>query len=599
MIEIKNITKIYGKTTIIKNANYKFPDTGLICLLGESGCGKTTLINLIAGLDKEYSGEIIVGGMPLDKMSDDDLCNYRRDNVGFVFQNYNLLYGYTSLENILYPCSLNDNNKKDSTNYAKKLLSNFGMCEKENEKIQNLSGGQKQRVAIARALIQHPDIILADEPTGALDRKTSMEIMKLLKEISNEKLVIVITHDWHVCDYADEVITISGRQIVTKVESDLLKKGSKREIELQPSREINAFKIGSKNYKVSFLKYFSIALVFSIAILCFILSLSSGNIMESSVEKFKDKNTAFNNFYIKNEGNVSNIYDLVSENDKVENVYKQYKIKDISLSIDDHTESMSEKYPMPKATESMSYGIMPRNYKSEVVLTPSLAKKFSKNINELIGKILVIGYNNKTYSLTISGIYNAGYDDFIVSSDIERTFYKGHENDKYYSLSFDVEKFEDINTVNDELAKKDISCESAASEVKSIQKSFQKISKLFSVISLMILALCMFIVIMLLIKLQETRYRVVGLLATLGFNRKSIAKIIYFENLLLASNVTLITGISLYGVQIVSSIWNLNFNISIVQIVYTVVFATVAILGINFIISKKLLRTSPAVALRK
>ncbi|MEG1001763.1 MAG: ABC transporter ATP-binding protein/permease [Clostridium sp.] len=599
MIEIKNLTKIYEKTTIIKNANYTFPDTGLICLLGESGCGKTTLINLIAGLDKDYSGDIIVGGIPLDKMSDDDLCNYRRDNIGFVFQNYNLLYGYTSLENILYPCSLNDNNNEDSTNYAKKLLSDFGICEKENEKIQNLSGGQKQRVAIARALIQHPDIILADEPTGALDRKTSMEIMKLLKEISNEKLVIVITHDWHVCDYADEVITISDRQIVTKVESDLLKKGSKMEIELQPSRKINTFKIGAKNYKVSFLKYFSIALVFSIAILCFILSLSSANIMESSVEKFKDKNTAFNNFYIKNDENVTNIYDLVSENDKVGNVYKQYKIKDISLSIDDHTENMSEKYPMPKATESISYGIMPRNNKSEVVLTPSLAKKFSKNINELIGKTLTIKYNNKTYSLTISGIYNAGYDDFIVSSDIERTFYKGNENDKYYSISFDVEKFEDINIVNDELAKKDISCESAASEVKSIQKSFQKISKLFTVISLMILILCIFIVTMLFIKLQAARYRVVGLLATLGFNRKSIAKIIYFENLLLASTVTLITGISLYGVQIVTSIWNLNFNISIVQIVYTVVFATVAILGINFIISKKLLRTSPSVALRK
>lgn len=536
MIEIKRINKKYGDTIIFENASYVLPNTGLICLVGESGSGKTTLMRIIAGLDKDYSGEIIVNGKSLKELDGDDLCNYRKDYVGFVFQEYNLLKNYTVLENILYPCVLNENADEETRNYAKKILKDFSIAEKENVKVENLSGGQKQRVAIARALINKPDIILADEPTGALDRKTSNEIMQILKDISKEKLVFIITHDKHICKYADEVISIDNKKINIDETNSKLNKKKNKELELKPYAKINYSKLAIKNYKVSFLKYFVIALTFAISIMCFILSLSSRRIVQKEIDKFKDKNTAFNSFYIKNEGNIDEVYDFALSDDRIENVYKQYKIKDINLTFLDVTEKVEEKYPMSKATETMSYGVMPRKYKNEIALTPSLAKKFSSNISELIGKRMDLKYNDKIYSLTISGIYNAFYDDFFVSSDIEQDFYKQVDSENYYSINFDVKKFEDIVPISDELLEKEINVKTAKKEVESIQTTFEKISKLFVIISLMILMISIFIVVILLKKLKQTRLKMIKLLLVLGFNKKTISKLIVYENILLVIN---------------------------------------------------------------
>ena len=552
MIEIKNLTKKYKDIIILENANYDLPSRGLVCLLGESGCGKTTFIRMLAGLDKDYSGEIKVNGTSLKNLNNDDLCNYRKDYIGFVFQNYNLLKGYTSLENILYPCVLNDNEKKSNTLYAKKLLSDFGMSEKENKKIENLSGGQKQRVAIARALIENPEIILADEPTGALDRKTSTEIMQILKEISKTKLVIIITHDHHICEYADEVIAIEDKKIEIKKSANLSKKGIANKLEMKPSAKINFWKLAIKNYRVSFLKYFLIAFIFAVGILSFILSLSSSKIIEKEIQSFKEKNTAFNNVYIKNDNKIDEIYDILEKDERIENSYRQYKIENVSLSLNDVTETMREKYPMPKATEDMSYGSMPRNQKNEIALTPSLAKKFATNISQLIGKKLTLKYNEKTYELIISGIYNAGYDDFFISSDIEQEFYQGMENKEYYSISFDVKKFEEIEQIYEKLLEKNIQSNTAVDEVKTIQKTFDKIIKLFTTISWMILVICIFIIIILLIKLQQTRHKMIELLSAFGFKKKAISKMVLYENVLLAINIAIITSVFIVIWQILS-----------------------------------------------
>ena len=162
MIELKNVTKIYGHTTVIQNAEYSFPNKGLVCLLGESGCGKTTLMNLIAGLDSEYTGKILVDNVELNTLSENELCNYRKDYTGFIFQDYHLLNGYSVIENIVYPCVLKSENPQKDIQQAKELIQKIGLSDKEDEKVQNLSGGQKQRVAIARALIKNPKVILAD-----------------------------------------------------------------------------------------------------------------------------------------------------------------------------------------------------------------------------------------------------------------------------------------------------------------------------------------------------------------------------------------------------------------------------------------------------
>lgn len=598
MIELKNVTKIYGNTTVIQNANYSFPNNGLVCLLGESGCGKTTLMNLIAGLDTEYTGKIIVDNVELNTLSENDLCNYRKDYTGFVFQDYHLLNGYSVIENIVYPCVLKSDDSQRDIQKAKELLHNIGLSDKIDEKVQNLSGGQKQRVAIARALIKNPKVILADEPTGALDRKTSTEIMELLKEISQEKLVIVITHDRHICDYADEIITIEDKKVCVQKDLGETDRVSKEKMTLCPPRKINHFALACKNFKTAWIKYLLVSFIFSFGILCMLFSLSSGNIIEKSITDFKEKNVAFNNGYVKYDKK-NDIYKRLSADSRLENVYKQYKIENISLSINTHTEMMAEKLPMPKAKESMSYGTMPRNNKNEIALTPSLAKKFDAKINELIGKEIVLEYQSQKSTLKVSGIYNAGYDDFFVSSDIEKEFYKGLDNEPYYSVSYDVKEFEDIVAVSDELSKEKIQSENASEQVKAMQNTFTKIQTLFLIVSGMILFVAMFVVIIILIKMQATRYKMVGLLYSFGFQKNMVSKIIVNENILLTILVAVISSFLLIGMQFVTQLNHININLSIIEFIATILISGFVILIINAVINRKLINTRPNIALRK
>lgn len=186
MIAIKNLTKQYGGTPVLENAAFTFPNQGLFRILGPSGCGKTTLLNLLAGFDRDFSGEISVNGTALSGLSDRELCAYRRDNIGFVFQSYHLLPGYTALQNVLLASEAAGVSPGESRPKAQALLEKLSLAQQAGKKIETLSGGQKQRTAIARALMNDPAILLADEPTGALDRANANQIMELLKALSRD-----------------------------------------------------------------------------------------------------------------------------------------------------------------------------------------------------------------------------------------------------------------------------------------------------------------------------------------------------------------------------------------------------------------------------
>ena len=146
MIQIKNLTKRYGETTVLRNFTYSFNERGITCILGPSGCGKSTLFNLVAGFDRAYEGQIHMGECDLAKLTQQEIASYRRDKIGFVFQEYNLIQGYTVLENILLAAELNSNTLQGNEELACTLLKRLGIADKKDEKIENLSGGQKQRV---------------------------------------------------------------------------------------------------------------------------------------------------------------------------------------------------------------------------------------------------------------------------------------------------------------------------------------------------------------------------------------------------------------------------------------------------------------------
>jgi putative ABC transport system permease protein len=219
MLEIKNVTKIYktGDFTqkALDNVSIKFRNTEFVSILGPSGSGKTTLLNIIGGLDHYTNGDLIISGVSTKNYKDHDWDIYRNRKIGFVFQSYNLISHQSVLSNVELALTLSGVSKEERTKRAKKALKSVGLEQHMHKKPNQLSGGQMQRVAIARALVNDPEIVLADEPTGALDTKTSIQIMKILKEISKEKLVIMVTHNPELAkNYSTRIVSLTDGKIV-------------------------------------------------------------------------------------------------------------------------------------------------------------------------------------------------------------------------------------------------------------------------------------------------------------------------------------------------------------------------------------------------
>jgi len=219
MLELKKIVKKYltgtNSVSALKGIDIKFRESEFVSILGQSGCGKTTLLNIIGGLDNYTSGDLIINGKSTKNFKDKDWDNYRNHRVGFVFQNYNLIPHQTVLANVELALTLAGVSKNERRKRAIKALKDVGLGDQINKKPNEMSGGQMQRVAIARALVSDPDILLADEPTGALDSKTSVQIMELLKNIAKDKLVIMVTHNPELADlYSTRIIKLLDGKII-------------------------------------------------------------------------------------------------------------------------------------------------------------------------------------------------------------------------------------------------------------------------------------------------------------------------------------------------------------------------------------------------
>ena len=219
MLELKKITKKYlsgtNSVSALKGIDLKFRETEFVSILGPSGCGKTTLLNIIGGLDQYTTGDLIINGKSTKNFKDKDWDTYRNHSIGFVFQNYNLIPHQTVLANVELALTLAGINKTERRKRAIQALKDVGLEDQIHKKPNQMSGGQMQRVAIARALVGNPDILLADEPTGALDTKTSVQIMELLKEISKTKLVIMVTHNPDLAEkYSTRIIKLLDGKVI-------------------------------------------------------------------------------------------------------------------------------------------------------------------------------------------------------------------------------------------------------------------------------------------------------------------------------------------------------------------------------------------------
>ena len=220
ILQTSNLKKIYGSGDTAVHAldgvSFSVDKGEFVAIVGTSGSGKSTLLHMLGGLDRPTSGSVTVDGQKLFSLKEDDLTVFRRRKIGFVFQNYNLVPVLNVYENIVLPIQLDGNTP--NADYIKSIVETLGLGHKLNNLASNLSGGQQQRVAIARALSTKPAIILADEPTGNLDSKTSMDVLKLLKMTSDKysQTIVIITHDEQLAQMADRIVRIEDGRIISQ-----------------------------------------------------------------------------------------------------------------------------------------------------------------------------------------------------------------------------------------------------------------------------------------------------------------------------------------------------------------------------------------------
>ena len=300
MLQLKNITKNYlsGDTEVkaLKGIDLEFRESEFVSILGPSGCGKTTLLNIIGGLDRYTTGDLIINDKSTKEFKDKDWDTYRNHSIGFVFQNYNLIPHQTVLANVELALTISGVSKEERRKRAKEVLEKVGLGDQLNKKPNQMSGGQMQRVAIARALVNDPDILLADEPTGALDSQTSIQVMEILKEIANDRLIIMVTHNPDLAEkYSTRIIKLLDGKVTDDSnpyeasKRDLDKARTKKEKSGKASMKFGtAVRLSLNNLMTKKGRTFLTSFAGSIGIIGIALIMSLSHGMQSYIDKVEE-----------------------------------------------------------------------------------------------------------------------------------------------------------------------------------------------------------------------------------------------------------------------------------------------------------------------
>lgn len=546
MLELKNVCKKYDRD-VLKKINLRFGNKGFICLVGESGSGKTTLLNIIGGLEQPDSGKVIFNGNNIKNI---DSSFYSNQLVSFINQNYNLIDKYTVLENILLPIELRRIRSPCNVDNILKML---GIYSLKNKKVISLSGGEKQRVAIARCIVQNTRVILADEPTGALDSENAYSVMRILKNLSKQKLVIVVTHNIELANsFADDIIKINDGKICSKLK--VINKYSKikynRKIKLS---FIKLVKYAIKNLNNKLLRNILTILAFTIGLLSLgiVISIKTGfnkeldSLNKSSffnyplvisknnyVDDFSNKVENKNGVNVKKGSFVTNEIDdkLIS---LVNNIDKKY-VNGITYYRDIDYEFKSISYVNPSNNYFyLASGRMPEN-KNEVMILydeeDSISDKLYNYLdvanNGLINNIFKV--NDK--ELIITGIVKSNNDYFKSLSGIL------YSNDLFDNEITDIYIY--ANNLNSKNKIKDLlkdyeifdNAEEVVNLIKKMVDGISLVLILFSVISLIVSMIMIFVISY--ISVME-RNKDIGIYKSIGFRNKDIKNLFIVENLII------------------------------------------------------------------
>lgn len=442
MLELKKIKKVYIATEevqALKNVSLKFRDSEFVSILGQSGCGKTTLLNIIGGLDNYTSGDLVINGKSTKSFNDRDWDTYRNHSVGFVFQSYNLIMHQNVLANVELALTLSGVGKKERLKKAKEVLKKVGLKDQMYKKPNQLSGGQMQRVAIARALINDPDVLLADEPTGALDSKTSIQIMELLKEVAKDKLVIMVTHNPTLAEeYSTRIIKLLDGKIMDdsnpyeKIEesSKIKSKSKKTSMSFKTALTLSMNNLLTKKGRTILTAFAGSIGIIGIAL---ILSLSNG--IQKYIDKVEEETLSSYPISIQKESiDMSSMIFSLAENHKTNN-YNDDKIHSVNI-MGDMFETMSSQV---KINDLASFKDYLENHESLKKYTSAIDFDYDVQLNLYKNDLENVQRVNPTTVLDAIGMGTSGmssaYSSMMQNYDV---FYELLDNEKLLKQQYDL-----------------------------------------------------------------------------------------------------------------------------------------------------------------
>lgn len=592
LLKLENIKKEYkisksNKQIILNDINLELSSGEFVCIYGESGSGKSTLMNIIGGLDNNYDGKVKIDDVSIKEL---DLDNYRRDKIGFVFQNFNLIPYLTVFENVMLMLDMVKLKEKEKIKKTKEALRKVGLIKHSHKKPNELSGGMKQRVALARAIINEPDIILADEPTGALDKKNANKVLNILKNLSLEgKLVIVVTHSNNVKKFANKIITLDGGKIIKfdnisdnkldKKSSEFLKRGLNSSI---------CIKLGINNIFKNLKRNILIIIASSIGVIGILISLYVGSGVKKYINDEIKNNIDPLSFNITEKGK-NELYDIkyYSESE-ISKIKKIKHVKNIVKNVSYSSAYIIYKNKKYDLVSLSSYTNMnEKNIKkgnilkdNDIVFSEYLENNIDGNVIDNYVSLYLLDTSNlepKMISddLKVSGIYKNGKIDLLNNSNYAYVKYETLEkiyNDYDMKLKPTELKIEIDNKNNIEYVKKEI--KKLGYELSNMQDYTNTIFNYldiatfiissFSFISL-IVSIIMIITIFNINVLERTKE--IGIFRAIGFRKKDIKRIFKTEAMLIG----VLTGItssyfSIIISKLIKKVTISKFNVNLVNV---------------------------------
>lgn len=565
LLKLENIKKEYkisksNKQIILNDINLELSSGEFVCIYGESGSGKSTLMNIIGGLDNNYDGKVKIDDVSIKEL---DLDNYRRDKIGFVFQNFNLIPYLTVFENVMLMLDMVKLKEKEKIKKTKEALRKVGLIKHSHKKPNELSGGMKQRVALARAIINEPDIILADEPTGALDKKNANKVLNILKNLSLEgKLVIVVTHSNNVKKFANKIITLDSGKIIkfNNISDNKIDKKSSKTLKRSLNSSI-CIKLGINNIFKNLKRNILIIIASSIGVIGILISLYVGSGVKKYINDEIKNNIDPLSFNITEKGK-NELYDIkyYSESE-ISKIKKIKHVKNIVKNVSYSSAYIIYKNKKYDLVSLSSYTNMnEKNIKKgnilkddDIVFSEYLENNIDGNVIDNYVSLYLLDTSNlepKMISddLKVSGIYKNGKIDLLNNSNYAYVKYETLEkiyNDYDMKLKPTELKIEIDNKNNIEYVKKEI--KKLGYELSNMQDYTNTIFNYldiatfiissFSFISL-IVSIIMIITIFNINVLERTKE--IGIFRAIGFRKKDIKRIFKTEAILIG----FLTGIS-------------------------------------------------------